>query len=135
VEEKQSTVSEVIRCFDGGRGDGTVEEKQSTVSEVIRCFGFGEKRGRGNTRFGRGKEHARRLLVPRRGATGRCSGATVCGGGRQPYLGSVWIDVKWKTTNRACWAERVFGPDTVVKIKHMSKINHFYVFIIQDYVV
>jgi hypothetical protein len=40
-----------------------VEEKQSMVSRVIQCFYF-EKRVRGNTRFGRGKEHARRLLVP-----------------------------------------------------------------------
>jgi hypothetical protein len=41
-----------------------VKEKQSsTTSEVIQCFRFGEKRGRGNTHFGRGKEHVKRLLV------------------------------------------------------------------------
>jgi hypothetical protein len=45
-------------------GDSTMEEKQSTVSGVIRCFCFREKRGRGSACFERGKEHVRRLLVP-----------------------------------------------------------------------
>jgi hypothetical protein len=33
-----------------------------TTSGVLQCFHF-EKRGRGNTRFRRGKKHVRRLLV------------------------------------------------------------------------
>jgi hypothetical protein len=34
------------------------------VSGFIQCFHFREKRGRGITYFRRGKEHARRLMVP-----------------------------------------------------------------------
>jgi hypothetical protein len=41
-----------------------VEEKQSMVSGFIQYFCFREKRGRGITYFGRGKEHVRWLLVP-----------------------------------------------------------------------
>jgi hypothetical protein len=54
---------------------------------------------------------------PRRGVTRGCSGASVCGGGREPELGNFWIDPRWKTTSRA---ERLFGPDTIVEIKHAA---------------
>jgi hypothetical protein len=43
---------------------GIVKEKRSTVSGVIQYFHFTGKRGRGSAYFGRGKEHARWLLVP-----------------------------------------------------------------------
>jgi hypothetical protein len=46
--------------------DGTIEDKRSTLSEVIQCFNFGEKRRMDSARFRRGKEHTRWLLVPTR---------------------------------------------------------------------
>jgi hypothetical protein len=47
----------------------------------------------------------------------------VCDGGRQPESSSVWIDPRWKIISWAGWAERLFGPDTVVKIKQAAKIE------------
>jgi hypothetical protein len=43
-----------------------MEEKRSTVNEVLQCSHFREKRGRGINRFRRGKEHTRWLLFPAR---------------------------------------------------------------------
>jgi hypothetical protein len=47
----------------------------------------------------------------------------VCGSDRQPESDSVWIDLRWKTTSQASWAERLFGLDKVVVIKHGTKIE------------
>jgi DNA-binding sugar fermentation-stimulating protein len=49
--------------FIGRRRDETVEEKRSTVIEVVQCFHFEEKREMSSTHFKRGMKHARRLLV------------------------------------------------------------------------
>jgi hypothetical protein len=57
------------------------------------------------------------------GVTGGCNGAAACGGGRQPESGGFWIDLRWKTTSWANWAERLFGLDTVVKIKQAAEIE------------
>jgi hypothetical protein len=46
-----------------------------------------------------------------------CSDTVVCCGGRQPESGDVSIDLRWKKASRASWAEKLFGPDTVVEIK------------------
>jgi hypothetical protein len=78
-----------------------VEEKRSTMSGVIQCFCFREKRGRGSAYFGRGKEHVRWLLVSTHRVTRGCSGVAVCGGCRLPESDDMWIDPRWKTTNRA----------------------------------
>jgi hypothetical protein len=47
----------------------------------------------------------------------------VCGDARQSELGGIWIDLRWKTTSRASWGERLFESDTVVEIKHAAKIE------------
>jgi hypothetical protein len=39
-----------------------VDEKRPVAGEVLQCFRFGEKRRRGSTCFGRGKEHRRAAL-------------------------------------------------------------------------
>jgi hypothetical protein len=39
---------------------------------------------------------------------------TVCGGGRQSKSSGIWIDLRWKKTSRASWAERLFGPNTII---------------------
>jgi hypothetical protein len=57
---------------------------------------------------------------PRGGATEGCSSAAVCCGGRLLESSGVWIDPRWKTTS---WAQRLFGPDTVVEIKQAVKIE------------
>jgi hypothetical protein len=99
-------------------GETVVEEKRSAVSGVLQCFCFGEKRGRGNTRFERGKEHAvwDGSWFSRGEATGGCSG-------HQPESGGVWIDPRWKTTSQASWGERLFGPDTVWRSNRLPKWN------------
>jgi hypothetical protein len=53
------------------------------MSGVNQCIRFGEKR---DAHFERGKEHVRRLLLPRGGATRGCSGMVVCGDGQQTEL-------------------------------------------------
>jgi hypothetical protein len=80
-----------------------VEEKRSAASEILQCFRFGEKRGRGNTRFGRGKEHATRddSWFPHGGVTGGCSGS------QEPELGDVLIDPRWKTTSQGSGGEKI----------------------------
>jgi hypothetical protein len=52
-----------------------------------------------------------------------CSSVAVCANGWQPELGIVWIDPRWKTINWASYAERLFGLDTVMEIKHCAKIE------------
>jgi hypothetical protein len=47
-------------------------------------------------------------------ATRGCSSAAVTG---------IWFDPRWKTTNRANWGERLFGTDTIVKIKHATEME------------
>jgi hypothetical protein len=76
----------------------------------------GEDR-KGSTRFRRGKEHAGRLLVPVRRGDWRMQRH---GGARQPKSSGVCIDPRWKTSS---WAERLFGSDTVVEIKHAVKME------------
>jgi hypothetical protein len=56
----------------------------------------------GGACFRRRNEHAMRLLVPVRRGDRRMQRR---GSGRQPELGSVWIDL------------RLFGSDTAVEIK------------------
>jgi hypothetical protein len=91
-----------------------VEEKRSTTSVVLQWSYFGEKRGRGNTHFGRGKEHVRRLLFPARRSDWRMQR---CGGVWWLESNDVWIDTRWKTTSGPSWAKRLFELDTVVEIK------------------
>jgi hypothetical protein len=64
--------------------------------------------------FERGKEHVGRLLFPARRGDQRMQRR---GGDRQPESGDVCIDLRWKTTSRASWVERLFGSDIVVEIK------------------
>jgi hypothetical protein len=45
----------------------------------------------------------------------------VCSDARQSESGGIWIDLRWKTTSRASWGERL--SDTVVEIKHAVKIE------------
>jgi hypothetical protein len=52
-----------------------VEEKWPVASEVLQFFRFGEKKGRGNTRFEKGNEHKGRLLVLTWKDYGGCSSA------------------------------------------------------------
>jgi hypothetical protein len=47
----------------------------------------------------------------------------VCGGGRQPELGGVRIDLRWKIDSQVSLTERLFGPNTVVEIKQGAKIE------------
>jgi hypothetical protein len=48
---------------------------------------------------------------------------TACGGGQQPESNGVWINPRQKTTSRASWAKRLFGPDTVVDIKQAAEVE------------
>jgi hypothetical protein len=43
-----------------------------------------------------------------------------CGVGHRLESGSFWIDLRWNTIS---WAERPFGPNTVVGIKQAAKIE------------
>jgi hypothetical protein len=35
------------------------------------------------------------------------------------------LTLRWKTTNLASWAERLFGSYTIVEIKHVTKMEWF----------
>jgi hypothetical protein len=88
------------------------------MSGVLQFFHFRKNRGRGSTRFKRGKKHTRHILLPTR--RGRLEDAAVrrfvtasdsqsqvtfglTRGGRQP-VGSVEL-------------KRLFRPNTIVEIK------------------
>jgi hypothetical protein len=47
----------------------------------------------------------------------------VCGSGRHPESGGIWIEPRWKTTSRASWSERLFELHTVMEIIHADKIE------------
>jgi hypothetical protein len=54
---------------------------------------------------------------PRGGVTRECSNS------RHPEFGGIWIDPRWKTISRVSWADRLFGPDIVVRSNRLSKWN------------
>jgi hypothetical protein len=97
-----------------------MEEKRLALSEVLQCFRFREKRGRGSACFGRGKEHVGWLLIPALRGDRRMQRRD---GGEQLESGGVWIDLRWKTTSRASWVERLFGSNTVMEIKYAAKVE------------